>query len=219
MDQEFKIIGMCVCVNYDDYLRSSLPLNISHFDKFVIATSENDYKTIQFVREFRRTLPKDKRKLLKLFKTNLFYQHNDVFNKGAVLRYMQENYLKIGDWGCIIDADIVLPENFRKACETQCVNKEYLYGAKRINFDKYEDFEKNVNGYKIKEKVGLGFLQIYNNSENAFKYPKIYPTAGQCDIVFKKNWDKSQIKKLNFNVKHLGKQRVNWKGRKSKQWG
>ena len=226
----FHLTGICVCVNYDDFLSITLPQNIQHFDKFIVITSESDTKTAQCVENIvndnnhihHTNQPYNKR--IELIKTNIFYIGGSSFNKGASIRHTQKKIINDANikWVCIIDADIVLPINFREVCIKQCKNTSSLYGAKRINYESYDDYIQNKPSDSLStsniHEVGVGFLQIYHQSQrNPKYYSSVFRTASSCDTDFKNKWGKSIID-IGVYVKHLGESRSNWKGRITQQF-
>lgn len=216
IQQKFNLTAICVCVNYDDFLSITLPQNISHFDKYLVITSENDTKTIKLIEKYNEEY-NDKK--VKLIKTNIFYENDSRFNKGAAIRYAQKRLLINSNvqWICILDADIVLPVNFRDICIKTCKNKYLLYGAQRINYETYEDYLNDKStSLGDENEVGIGFLQIYFQQKNKPKfYATRFKTAAVCDMEFKSKWGKG-FKNIGFPVKHLGQSRTNWKGRETK---
>lgn len=212
MISQFYLTGICICVNYDDFLSITLPQNINHFDKCVVITSENDEKTVQCIESIQN-------KKIELLKTNVFYSNGAAFNKGAAIRQaqkalMNQNPINKNKWICIIDSDIVLPNDFRDICEKKCVDKNALYGAKRLNYSTYTDYIENEPSNEIdNNEVGVGFLQIYHqNTQNTKFYSTMFKTASSCDTEFRNKWGKS-ITDLGILVKHLGQSCTNWKGR------
>ena len=213
---KFHLTGICVCVNYDDFLSITLPLNIKHFDRFIVITSENDTKTSHLVENLQI-----ENKRIELIKTDIFYVGGSRFNKGASIRHAQKKIINDNvKWVCIVDADIVLPDIFRDICIKKCNNINSLYGAQRINYDSYDNYFHNKPSDEppnINE-IGVGFLQIYyQNQRNPRFYSPIYKTASSCDTDFKSKWGKS-ITDIGVYVKHLGESRSNWNGRITKKF-
>jgi hypothetical protein len=215
----FHLTGICICVNYDDFLSITLPENMKHFDKYIIVTSEKDTKTIQLVKDYAL-----ENKQVELLKTELFYLNGASFNKGAAIRRAQTSISrnKQIQWICIIDADIVLPPDFRDICKKQCKNIHLLYGAKRVNYDTYDDYINNkcANADDPGGGIGIGYLQIYYQTISKPKlYSTRYQTAGTCDMDFKRLWPSpKQWRDIGVNVKHLGESWRNWQGRITKSF-
>jgi hypothetical protein len=207
--QPFHLTGISVCVNYDDFLAITLPQNITHFNKYIIITSEKDGRTCKMIEMYN-----DKK--ITLIKTNIFYENGAQFNKGAAIRQVQKSLLINSNisWICILDADIVLPNNFREVCMKVCTNKNLLYGAQRINYETYDDYiNEKPSQICNKNEVGIGFLQIYFKHKGKPKfYSTRFKTAAVCDMEFKSKWARA-IKDIGVSVKHLGESCANWKGR------
>ena len=82
-----KIIeGVCVCVNYADFLAQTLGFNRTHFDNLVIVTTPDDYDTINLCEYWN----------VKCVKTDAFYSNGDAFNKGLGINEGLKNSKKNG---------------------------------------------------------------------------------------------------------------------------
>ena len=194
------IEAFTVCVNYNDFLDIILPLNKKHFDKWLIVTTPEDIITKQICQKHN----------VQFVECNRMYENGDKFNKGKALNDVL-HYLTKQDWLLHIDADIILPGNFRETIDNLDLDPEFLYGSKRKEFDK---------DYPYKVPFPYGYLQIFSKQSEALRhknniFPENYTNAGYYDVEFINYW-KEKTKMLDIEVLHIphGTQ-TNWNGRKS----
>ena len=126
--------GVTVSVGYGDFLRHTLDHNRHHFDDFVVVTSKDDEETMQVCADFDVTC----------HPTNEFFEldgKTTPFTKGRGVNAGLA-CLERGRWTVHLDADIVLPPDFRfivDRLEQQGVMKEYrIYGADRLMCPSYD---------------------------------------------------------------------------------
>jgi hypothetical protein len=191
------MIGITVSTNYSDILPFILEENLKYFDKWIFITSNDDYATIDLL--------KDNPKIVILYWN--FNNDGALFDKGGAIKLGQEyaytNYPD--DWYLIIDSDICLPNNFY--ITTSSLNTDCIYGiTERLDFSKLSDF-KNKTNYRIYNLgAGVGFFQLYKqhrtyNQSNS---------AGGCDNDFKALF--KTVVAIPFVCYHLGAP-GNWNGR------
>lgn len=214
------LIGVTVCVNYLDYFTHTIDRMLEVVDKLYVITSPQDKETIDFVQG------KGSEKI-EVYRYYSFYKRapdgrKARFNKSGAIRevqaqiYLRSNCIAIGDnpspvWVLLIDSDILLPERARKELNEQCTNYNMLYGAKRIDYHTRESFLQGV-GQAYKHDYA-GFFQLYNRP---YYYPEYSSNCSRCDVLFYQQFSKRQV--LGMTVSHLGKDHVNWDGRKSPKW-
>ena len=108
------------CVNYDDYLAVTMPLNKVHFDEWTVVTSPEDSKTQELCSQHG----------VRCVITNRMYEDGSILNKGKALNECVK-HLKRDDWTVHIDADTILPKNFRSMMNVRPLKIDSLYGAYR----------------------------------------------------------------------------------------
>lgn len=110
--------GIVVCVNYDDLLRITLPLNMRHLTECLVVSAPGDKRTASIVAATPSA---------NLYVTDAFYRKGAKFNKGAAL---EEGFDALGrdGWILVWDADTILPESVPMA---DTLDPLKLYGAKR----------------------------------------------------------------------------------------
>lgn len=114
--------AVTVCVNHADILRITIPQNRHLFDNWIIVTSPEDKETQDLCKYYK----------IKHIVTNKFYENGDVFNKA---KGINEGFkqLKRTDWVLHLDADIILPANFRQICKEDQLQKDAIYGIDRVD--------------------------------------------------------------------------------------
>jgi len=214
-----NVIALIVCVDYDDFLKITLPKNSKFFDKYIIITSPKDTNTQKLFNSFQKKYTN-----IELIKTNDFYINNNPFNKGLALRNVQKS-LPNNVFVSILDADIVLPNNFDVMIQRiRKSSKGCLWSAPRVHYDTFKDYQNNKPSKTQYDSLFQGYLQIYYNYGGGgnVNRKKLYPAnkknAGKSDNIFKKSWKSTNRIVLDCKVKHLGPSCVNWNGRISEKF-
>lgn len=207
-DRKIYLEAVLVSVGYGDTLKFTLPKNKKHFDKIIVITDYNDHKTKQICIDNG----------VECIITDCFYKNGAKFNKGAAINQGYSN-LKHYDWCVNLDADIILPDNFRHSFLAHELDKNLLYGAPRKfvwNMSQYSKLENNGN---LEEElltldgIGCGYFQAFNFKSDKIKnieISKLYPdsiTAEKVDIDFLYRFYPEispKVPKLFFEVLHLG---------------
>jgi hypothetical protein len=187
--------GITICVDYADYLEHTLPYIKNHFDKFVVVTTEKDLATQKVCDDNG----------IEFVITNRLYEDDAKFNKGKGLN---DGFKKLSksDWIVVLDSDIILKSDFRDKInsELHLLNKEVLYGTKRMKFRYYEDYIKWKETGETKMWEGdpvicSGFFQLFNANSTKIDKSCIYPETVKSalgDITFRSKWDeKTEWKK------------------------
>lgn len=192
-----KLEAVIICVNYSDFLKITLPLNLKHFDNVIVVTKESDTKTIEFCRSI------DDKKLV-LIKTDAFdYPKNKAkFNKGLAIDVGLQ-FLEHKSWVMNLDSDIVLPDNFREEFLDNNPNTECFYGFRRFDLPTQEDWDnyketKDLSKYILYRGSGYGYAAIFNYNSQIFKkfkkqnfgfgYPVWFKDSADSDWVFRNHW-------------------------------
>jgi glycosyltransferase involved in cell wall biosynthesis len=230
-----RIEAVIICKNYSDFLKHSLPRNLNHLDHVVVVTSPDDKATKDLCNHYG----------VVCVDTDIFTEWGDKFNKGRAIN-VGINYLRRDDWILHLDADIVLPDHFRKVMNMAHLDPTCIYGADRLNVRDYEnwDTEKDKclqysDGCHVQphQKFGMGsrllhgdygycpigFFQLHHGSQNR-KYSGSGGSGEHTDVMFALQWPR--IKRIllpQFFVYHLEvggePMGLNWEGRKSRPFG
>ena len=118
-----RLEAVTTCVGFDDMLDFTLGLNHSHVDHYIVVTSHEDRATAQVCLKHSATC----------VKTDLFRKNGRQFNKGAAINAGMDCFQYHG-WRLHLDADIVLPDNFRRLLFNHShLDRTCLYGADRVD--------------------------------------------------------------------------------------
>lgn len=197
--------AVTVCVNYGDILRVTMPFNKPLFNNWIIVTTPEDTETQDVCRYYN----------VPYIATNVFYEDGADFNKAKGINEGLKKLTKV-DWMLHIDADIILPANFRQICKEDQLQKDAIYGIDRVNVNGNEDLFKllinknsqirqwtyldpdlkfdpgfrlhNLNaGYNV-----IGFFQLFHSSHfdknNNQWYPINHTSAARTDVGFQQQW-------------------------------
>ncbi len=199
-----KIEAVIVCHNYSDFLEYTLPENIQHFDRTVVVTHPEDKATIALCRKYG----------VDCVQTQTMHEDGDAWNKGRCIN-LGLGHLRGLDWILHIDADIVLPHNFRNLLFRAKLRPENLYGADRLNVYGCEHWEAHrhktiphySHGYFVEPPkefpmgariihhehgyTPIGFFQLWHKSQMK-KYPINQGNAEHTDVLFACQWPRHQ---------------------------
>jgi hypothetical protein len=120
-----KIEAVTVCVDYSHYLKQVIS-NKNKLDRWVIVTHKSDKDTIKLCKKENIEFVLSK----KIFK-NAKFAKGKAINEGL-------DILEKKDWILHLDADQLLPENFRDELNSINLNKKNLYGSYRYSESGYK---------------------------------------------------------------------------------
>lgn len=191
--------GIIVCVNYSDFLVHTLPHNKTHFNNLIVVTDTKDLKTKKVCDYFH----------VRCLQTDIFYEKNNSFNKGAAINYGLQHLSK-QDWVVHLDADIYLPPLTRTILENLPLQKQKIYGIDRLMCPNYEQWINFLNlpkpiqdswiyihldafpiGVRIAEYMNknagyepIGYFQLWNPAEsNVYDYPTEHDFCDRTDVL------------------------------------
>ncbi len=230
----FKLEGVIVSVGYGDFLEHTLPENMQYFDRLVVVTSYADKRTQALCSKLS----------VECVQTDCMYDHGEKMNKGRAIN-LGLGHLHQDHWVMQLDADIVLPPNFRGLLKHARLKKENLYGADRVNVRGYDHwmkfkhkiFPSHQSRYFIQPPeefplaariihhehgfVNIGFLQLWFGPR---RYPITQGNAEHTDVLFACQWPRYQrillpeviCYHLETGNGHMGS---NWNGRQTPEFG
>lgn len=196
--------AVTVCVNYADILKVTIPFNKPLFDNWVIVTSPEDKETQDVCKYYN----------ISCVVTDKFYEDNATFNKAKGINEGLKRLVKV-DWVVHIDADVILPANFRQICKEDQLQKDAIYGIDRLNLVGEKDLLKFIlhNDNQIKQWTYLntktafdhafrlhnlnsgynviGFFQLFHSSffnKQDDWYPTNHTNAARTDVGFQQQW-------------------------------
>ncbi len=204
-----KIEAVTVCINYADFLNAVAPFNIPLLDRWIIITESTDYPTRHICAKYG----------LQCLLSNDHTLDGHSFNKGRLIeRGLQ--HLAAGEWRLHLDADIVLPNRFRKILDRASLNRDCIYGADRIMVRNYEHWQNLIksgwlhgqtrgphtidtpSGYTLGHRwanhdtgyAPIGFFQLWADDEyNTARikpYPQHHGSACRTDVQHALQWDR-----------------------------
>lgn len=197
-----KLECVIVCKNYADFLEHTLPDNMQFFDRLVVVTGYDDSRTKALCNRFG----------IACVPTDCMHDKGAAFNKGNAIN-LGLGHLEQSDWVLHLDADIVLPHNFRGLLSRARLEKENIYGCDRLNVYGYEHWIANkdkrvpahANQYfvePVKEfpvgarivhpqhgYVPIGFFQLWHGARS---YPTTQGSAEHTDVLFACQWPRRQ---------------------------
>jgi hypothetical protein len=203
-----RIEAVTVCAGYGDFLEETLPRNQHLVDDLVVVTTPDDERTREVCRRHsvHCILSEEHRR-------------GGDFNKG---RLIQRAFDQIGreDWVLHLDADIVLPRQFRSLVDWAHLDEKCIYGADRVNVVGWDAWQKvknaawhghqyeNLVSYpkdsefavrwasKLHGYVPIGFFQLFHGSAMIWRgshirrYPYHHGDAARSDVQFALQWDR-----------------------------
>ena len=221
-----------VCHNYSDFLEETLPHNMESVDRMVGVTHPDDKKTISLCQKFS----------VDCVQTVAMHEDGDKFNKGRAIN-MGLGHMRGVDWILHLDADCLLPHNFKNMLHRAKLNPKNIYGADRVNVmgsEIWDDHKHKLtphysSGYFVQppkefpigariihHEIGytpIGYFQLWNKAMGK-KYPIHQGNAEHTDVLFAAYWPReNRILLPEVIVCHLESHTdpqpmaANWNGR------
>lgn len=207
---------------------------MEQLERIVVVTDHDDHLTQKLCQKYS----------VDCIRTHVFYEDGDKFNKGRAIN-LAMGHLRGLEWILHMDADILLPHNFKNMLHRTKLNPDCIYGADRANvfgYDHWMEHKPKITphyemGYFVdppKEfpigarivhfELGwcpIGYFQLWHKSLGR-RYPIHQGTAEHTDVLFAVQWAREHRVLLpEVVVYHLdpakGPQPMgeNWNGRKS----
>ena len=182
-----KIEAVTVCIDFADKLKK-IVVNNHKLDNWVIATHESDKETIKVC---------ENNDINYILSERVF--DNAQFAKGRAIN----DALKVldkNDWLLHIDADQLLPFNFREVCENECKDKSKMYKCDRVTtHGKTMEYghrssariemssNRKMKFRPSRNKIPIGFFQLWHSSVRCV-YDEESTTGDKDDISFSAKW-------------------------------
>jgi len=202
-----RLSSVCVCVDFWDKLRITLPFNKKHFDETIIVTSIKDVRTKALCRKHN----------VKCVVTDSFFEKGAEFNKANGMNKGLAA-VSLNDWVCIWDADTLFPENFRDLFEKYCKDVKAVYGGRgRRELKSEEACLGYIRQTRLLAQSPWGFCQVYHyGSQREKAYDEQYGAADSSDWTFRREFERHYLFPGYFV--HLGDEKVNWEGKTDDHW-
>lgn len=187
-----------VCRDMADYLAITLPKNRKHANTYIIACAPGVHADSQAA-EAGGAVAVGCKALA-----------DDGFRKGAAINEALE-YCEPSDWVLMLDADMILPDDFREKLEAYPKDSNTIYGVKRMD-QPAEDYlrhekwtrEYENDGYEAEyfnppklvenpRDIGAGAFQLFHASAKCLRnlkkwYPERKKDATLDDRLFVRQW-------------------------------
>jgi hypothetical protein len=208
-----KIDAVIVSVDYNDFLILTLKNNIKYLENITVVTSTSDTLCKEICDKFG----------VKCVITDRMYEDGAKFNKGKAINEGIKS-IQNPEWILLLDADIILPNNWSEIINSNIFKKDALHICSRNIIENYDDYQRWINGEqvgKIESSKGFGYFQLFNvNSSAIFGRNPIFPEtsddASWSDLSFRNKFNNRVD--INISVIHLGKAYSNWKGRETEMF-
>ena len=200
--ESLRLEAVTVCVGFDDLLDLTLGLNHPHLDTLIVVTSHADRATQAVARKHGAIC----------VQTDLFAKNGRRVNKGAAINAGVSRFQEHG-WRLHLDADIALPDNFRRILFNHTVlDRDCIYGADRVDVIGGEGIAAIQSGLRapqhaqgfmvapqpalplsaryvdtLRGYVPIGFFQLWHCSTQK-DYPWSLGTAAHDDVMFAEQW-------------------------------
>jgi hypothetical protein len=223
--EALRLEAVTCCVGFDDLLDHTLGLNHPHLDTMIVVTSHDDRKTQAVCRKHSATC----------VQTDLFYKNGRNFNKGAAIN-AGFGYYQYNGWRLHLDADIILPDNFRRLLFNHThLDPQAIYGADRVDLVGLPELNEHVvsrhrqpqHQHRVLVQtpargigsryvsslhgyVPIGFFQLWHASCQK-DYPYSLGTAAHDDTLFASLWPETKRQLLpSIVVYHLVSRPPTW---------
>lgn len=230
--------AVTVCVNYSDFLAETLPMNIRHFDRFVVVTSPEDLETQRLCDYYN----------VECVITDVIGSRWGDFEKGkginAGLGFLDLD----GSWLLHLDADIALPPRARSLLDRADLDRRVLHGADRLRVPSWEAWRGHqalpavqhegyhvvldafqviprFNSWPMGGYAPPGYFQLWHPEATGVRsYPENHNGADRTDMIFCEGWPRQRRALLpEIAVYHLesepAAQGTNWDGRQTDRFG
>jgi hypothetical protein len=225
-----RLEGLTVCIDFHDFLVDTLSANRSQFDKYTIVTSSKDTVTQEIALNHR----------CKLILVDNYYLANG-FCKSRLLNAGLATCPKFG-WICVVDADIILPNNLRQQIlTTMRTNRRQsyntLFGIHRLMCYSRKEYlnylQTKTHNWPVEKvrpvgRCPAGYFHLWHNAINkSYRYDETYPRAKDSnhggyhgDLAFGRQFPRrahfDDLYAIHLATKHSPAE--DYDGRRSNQW-
>lgn len=143
-----KIEAVTVCVDYSDWLIKCLS-NRDMFDRWIIVTHHSDIDTVRLCEAYNLEYVLSKR----VFADGTWFAKGRAINDALKV-------LDCDDWLLSVDADTILPQNFKEVIDQEVDDEQILYGSYRYDVLRNRMSQQELNG----NPMPYGFFQLWHSS-------------------------------------------------------
>ena len=167
-----KIEIVMTCVGRSSFLRETLSLNLPKVDNVIVVTTPTDFETQRVCRAAGA----------ECIQTDVFYKNLAPFDKGRAINEAVSS-LKYNEWVLFTDCDIILLPAHLGLFTNNSLDKNLLYGCRRIILETRKDYEAFIRKIAFNPKtldinkyinddmreIGVGFFQLLNMNSKLIK--------------------------------------------------
>lgn len=198
-----KIAAIIICLNYSDYLALTLPHVVNAVDEVVVVTDEEDSRTKSICESIG----------VKCLISKNIHADKAIFAKGRAINDALDS-IENKDWILVLDADVVLNNDFKQKIKSLTLNPGALYYTRRWGPKQVSDIKPimdDINAgtswshllvkWEDKSPTGIirdgnsmeiqpfGYFQLFNARASALKgrtkiYSEVSDTAQWDDAFF-----------------------------------
>lgn len=207
-DERLEVV--ITCLNYGDFLAETIPFTLSQVDRVVVVTSHADELTLAVCEKWS----------VECVVSDAFTEHGEAFNKGSGINVGLAALRQEG-WIIHLDADVVLPPQFRNMLFKSALQRHCVYGAERANvcgWNRWAALKSTLHsdpqfGYRylvssppdlpigahvVHKQHGytpIGFFQLWHSEymhRHHLRYPEVEGTAENMDVQWAIRWPRKQ---------------------------
>ena len=174
------IEAITVCIDFSEWLEKCIS-NKHKLDRWIIATHSSDGKTIKLCKQHNLEYVLSKR----------VFEGDAYFAKGKAIN----DALEVADksnWLMSLDADILLPNDFRNRVSKDVKCQSSLYGSYRYDANETQMQQDELNGATLP----YGFFQLWHSSTKT-KYTEVSKKGIIDDYIFSRSFEQTQMLSLN----------------------
>lgn len=217
-----KINAVVVSWGCAQTLELTLPYNVRQVSRLVVVTTPDDIETQAVCEKYAG---------VECLVSKSLNKNDAVFNKAAMLNegIKKQISYKETDWILSLDADIILPKDFKEKWTKTILNPGFMYYIERVNLSRESVNDRIVNDKLHTFKIGdlstnrmpWGYFQLFsvkssvlNNVEDGQYYDESFISAGHYDREFARRWPKDRTKYIPVRTAHIhhGGLGSNWHG-------
>lgn len=206
--------AVTVCVNYSDFLSETMPHVLPQVDLWTVVTTPEDKATQGLCAKYG----------VRCLKTDCFYRDVEKprINKSRGINYALAHHSGAG-WMIHLDADIVLPPQFRRMMENADLDPGCIYGMDRVDCPSSEEWDAYLRNptpqyqwsylinpprpWKIGARLAhgdyggwcpLGYCQIWSpKGSGIYRYPILVEgDMEHTDVLFAIQWERQRRRLL-----------------------
>lgn len=207
---DHRVEAVVTCLNYGDFLAETLPYLVSQVDRVVVVTDHSDDLTRALCERWS----------VECVPTDAFTEKGDAFCKGAGINIGLAALRQQG-WIIHVDADIVLPSQFRNMVDKSGLRRDCIYGAERVNVTGWNRWEQlrasfhrdpqfsyrylvntppdlPIGAHVIHKQHGyvpIGYFQMWHSEymhKANIRYPEVEGSAENMDVQWAIRWPRRQ---------------------------